>query len=113
VLSVGSNSDTVGRSLTSALVGSVSVLLVLAAGLDPALAKVYCSEPVLPFCVNRSGVFEDATAEERCKSEVEKFNDGMEEYVQCLGEQQREARERAEEIAARFECMSRGEENCR
>ena len=75
--------------------------------------KTYCSEPVTPFCVNRAGVFEDSTAQERCRIEVDKYVEGMEQYAACVGEQQKEARTRAAEIEERFACMSRGEANCR
>jgi len=101
------------RRIATAPAAAIGVLFALAVAPSAPQAKVYCSEPVLPFCVNRSGVFEDATSEERCRGEVEKFYTGMEEYVECLGRQQQEARDRAEEIKARFACMSRGEANCR
>lgn len=74
--------------------------------------KTYCSEPVRPFCIDQAGVFEDATAEERCRIEVDKYVEGMEEYAACLGEQQKEVREQAAEIEERFACMARGEANC-
>lgn len=74
--------------------------------------KTYCSEPVRPFCIDQTGVFEDATAEERCRIEVDKYVEGMEEHADCLGEQQKEVRERAAEIEEHFACMARGETDC-
>lgn len=85
----------------------------LAAQAAQAQTKTYCSEPVTPFCVNQTNVFEDSSAQERCRVEVDEYVEGMEEHADCLGKQQQEMRERAAEIQERFACMSRGESDCR
>lgn len=77
-----------------------------------AQVKTFCSEPVTPFCVNRSAIFDDAVAREACRREVRDYAAGLERYVQCLDEQSREAEARAEAVTKRFECKEQGREEC-
>lgn len=74
--------------------------------------KTYCSEPVQPFCVDQSGVFEDATARERCSIEVEKYMEEIGGYLGCLDALQKEVRQQAEGIRKHFSCKSGNEKDC-
>ena len=86
-------------------------LMLASAGL--AQTKTFCSEPVTPFCVNQDTVYEDDAAKDRCLADVEQYVRGLDEFVECLGKQQQEARDRGTEMKARFECMEQGRNDCR
>lgn len=92
---------------------ALAAALASAAGPSAGQVKTFCSEPVTPFCVNRPATFEDKAATERCRQDLRTYLEGLDRYVECLSEQQREAQGRAQEMETRFECMARGEQNCR
>ena len=80
---------------------------------EGAVAQVYCSEPVLPFCVNRSGVYEDELAAQRCGDEIRNYAQGMRRHADCLRKQADASSARAEEIERRHDCMRKGGAECR
>lgn len=92
---------------------AVAAALAGAAGQSAGQVRTFCSEPVTPFCVNSAGTFEDKIAQERCAGELRAYIDKLDRYVACLAEQQREAQGRAAQMQARFDCMARGEQDCR
>lgn len=83
------------------------------AGAGAARAAVYCSEPVTPFCVNRTAIYEDDSAAQTCGEEIREFAEGMSEYIECLGRMAEEARARVDELRERHECMAAGRDGCR
>lgn len=103
-----------GRGSIARAIGSgLAVVAVTAIGWADAAEAAFCSEPVLPFCINQPAVFESDMARSRCGAEAEAFAEGMRAYARCLEEQRQEALDRAAEIEKRFRCMARGEEDCR
>lgn len=94
---------------------SVVLLLACLVLLGPlaAVAQTYCSAPVLPFCVNRTGVYEDPPEAERCGDEIRRYAQGMRKHAECLRKQAAEAIARAEQIERRHACMLEGREDCR
>lgn len=94
---------------------SLLLLLACLALLGPltAAAQTYCSAPVLPFCVNRTEVYQDRLAAERCGDEVRVYAQKMRGYAECLQRQAAEAAGRADEVERRHACMQGGGENCR
>lgn len=94
--------------------GCAGAILSLAFCLQPpsAQVKTFCSEPVTPFCVNRSALFEDDLAKQRCEQEVSDYRASMAEYIECLSVQAEEADQRSSQIARRFDCMAAAGEDC-
>ena len=97
------------------LVGAVLSFATMLSFAPPAAGQVktFCSEPVTPFCVNRSEVYKDPVAKEACRREVKDYAAGLGRYSDCVRKQALEGEARAEAILERFACMERGGDDCR
>ena len=49
----------------------------------PISAYAYCSEPPAPNCASQYGSFDDQWEFDRCKSEMESYQNDVEEFMRC------------------------------
>ncbi len=86
---------------------AIALLLTL-----PVQARMICTEPLVPYCVDISDTYEDELALRRCRRDIKKYTVAIEEYVQCLSKKSDEIAKKANEMRRRFDCKERGETNC-
>ena len=91
------------------MIGLVTLALFVA---PPTQAAIFCSEPVEPYCVESDSTFDDQLAIERCRSDVEDYVRGLEDYAKCLEAQQKEVRGAAAALKQWFECRASGKAGC-
>lgn len=72
----------------------------------------YCTEPQPPWCVDQSSTFKDESSFSRCRSDVESYTRRVDNYVDCLSEEQRSAIQKSNKVVSRFNCMARGGSSC-
>jgi hypothetical protein len=100
--------------MANPLLLAAALLLLLHAQAFAASREItFCSEPVIPFCVESDATYEDELETKRCRSELENYVGGLKGYADCLKVQQQEANERGEELQSLFDCRASGKAGCR
>jgi len=92
----------------------VLFLLATAGAVAPQMAAaiMFCSEPSKPYCLDAYGTFDDQWSFDQCRDEVQSFVDSVNRYVDCLGDEQREKTNDANEAVERFNCRASGNDFC-
>jgi hypothetical protein len=65
------------------------LLSLMLAGLSvpgTASAQEFCSEPVVPYCVDREGEFDTTLQLNRCEDDLRAYRAQLDEYEQCISD---------------------------
>lgn len=79
----------------------------LAACVPIAQAQSYCSEPAEPSCISMLGISRDKFTFQLCRDEVEHYRQEVQDYVECLRDDQEDAIAQLNEVIERFNTCAR------
>ena len=68
----------------------------------------YCDDPDPPYCAEDYGAFDDQNDFDSCLSEMESYKDDVEEYVECLSSNSREAADEYSDTVDSFNSRAGG-----
>lgn len=78
----------------------------------PAEASMYCPEPSEPVCIDSFGTFDNEFSFDQCRTDVENFVSDVEDYVDCLDQEQQMKIDEANRAIERFNCKAQGDNFC-
>jgi hypothetical protein len=72
------------------------------------IVAAYCSKPDAPYCATRYGPFSDQYDFDRCKREMQSYQDDLDSYLSCLRRDSEQAIRDYNEAVASFNRRARG-----
>ena len=78
----------------------------------PTDAQTLCSAPIAPICVDVATTYDDATTKDRCRQDLERYSDAVDDHTACLREQIEELNDHRDTLEAFFACRSEGGTDC-
>jgi hypothetical protein len=73
----------------------------------PSLGEAFCSKPRTPFCLDRSGRFDNRFDYDSCRSELERYGFAIRSYADCQRQLIDDALKEHSSAVAKFEQRTR------
>lgn len=93
--------------LISGITFPLLVSTALAHAVVPASAQIYCSEPIVPYCLDSRSTGGDSSSVMRCREDVETFAEDVADYLACLDENAASLRAKVKAMREKIENMER------
>jgi hypothetical protein len=96
---------------SAAMIAVVSILI--ASAFAPASARFgYCSEPTPPWCHSVASTFDDKSSFNLCRSQMTDYVGDVDDYVDCLRDEQKDAIAESNKVVDKFNCYAKGNRFC-
>ncbi len=84
----------------------------LAAGPAQAQSRIMCSQPVKPTCVDSEITYEDPQRINRCRRDVENYQQSVEDYLSCLKDKMKAQEQTLKDLKHKFRCNANDDVDC-